>query len=785
MVRNKKPSVTSRIKNNAKPAALISFWKTKVRPHITRKRVGIAAALLLVLMIGLPVVTYAYYARDIADRERLMNRNNTGVILKDRNGKAFYSSGVLSTRDDLKLSQISDNLEEAVVSSEDKDFYSHMGFSVRGTARALINNIRSQDASDAGGSTITQQLVKNKLVGSDKNYFRKYQELAMAVAVEREYTKEQILEMYLNSAYFGEGAFGIADASRTYFNKPASELTLAESSMLAGTLPAPSYYSPVSGDPEEAKASQANVLRKMVATGAITETDREEALNTELSYYNGASMGGSEAAQHFADMVIDDLVEKYGEERVRRSGYEVTTTLDLTKQKIAEETIKERVAETSEFGGRNAGLVSINPKNGEVLALIGSVNYMNEEFGQVNMATALRQPGSSFKPIYYSEAIDRRLITAGTIIEDKPTTYGGTYSPRNYDNRYRGDMSVRSALAESRNIPAVEVMQQLGVRNAVETAQRMGLNSVDQPDKYGLSLALGTAEVRLYNMVNVYAAFANQGKQFEPILYTAIKDKYGKTIATPDRDEPKQVLSADASYVISSILSDTSARAPTYGSSLNIPGKNVAFKTGTTNDSRDAWIIGYTPSIVTGVWLGNNENEPMTGLFGGSGAGSIWEPIMTEYLEDMPRENFAKPASVVAIRICTGTNLRAAASYGSTRTEYYLKGTEPSGRCNTQPEQPKVEEKKPEEEPKPEQPNQPEDNENQGEGNGNNNGSGNGNEDTGDDGTGSDGGDGTGGTGDDGSGGEDQPGGRGGDGEVSQPTDPQPPTRPERPTETE
>ena len=741
---------------------IAAFWRTKLRPHITRKRVGIAAIILLVILLGLPVVTYAYYARDIGDRERLMNRNNTGVILKDRTGEPFYSSGVLSTQDDLKLSQISDNLERAVIASEDKDFYGHMGFSLRGTARALVNNVRNQDASDAGGSTITQQLVKNKLVGSDKNYLRKYQELAMAVAVEREYSKEQILEMYLNSAYFGEGAFGIADAARTYFNKPASELSLAESAMLAGTLPAPSYYSPVSGDPDEAKSSQANVLRKMVATGVITEAQRDAALNEELDYYSGAKMGGSEHAQHFAEMVIADLVKTYGEERVRRSGYEVITTLDLNMQKTAEQTIKERVAKTAASGGRNAGLVSMDPKTGEVLALVGSVNYLNDEFGQVNMATALRQPGSSFKPIYYGEAIDQRLITAGTILEDKPTTYGGTYSPRNYDNRYRGKMSVRSALAESRNIPAVEVMQQLGVSDAVTAAQRMGLQTIDQPNKYGLSLALGTAEVRLYDMVRAYTAFANQGSQHEARLYTAIKDKYGKTIVTPKSEKPKQVMSADAAYVVSSILSDKSARSPTYGSTLNSPGKNVAFKTGTTNDSRDAWIIGFTPSNVTGVWLGNNENEPMTGLFGGSGAGSIWKPVMTTYIQNKPSENFVRPDSIVAVRICNGTNLRAQLSYGSTRTEYYLKGTAPSGLCNTNPPKPK-EEKQPEKEPKPEE--KPKPNNGQDTSEENDEGSDTTNEDTGEDDTT-----------------EDQPGGRGGDGGTTDPADPTDPNQPSQPT---
>lgn len=667
---------------------------TRAKSHVTKKRLIIAGLIVLAVLIITPIATYAYYARTISDRELLMNRNNTGIILKDKNGTAFYSSGVRSTQDNLTLDQIADDLENAVIASEDKDFYSHNGFSATGTGRALVNNVTSGDATDAGGSTITQQLVKNKLVGSQKSYIRKYQELAMAIAVERRYEKDDILEMYLNSAYFGEGAFGIADAAKTYFNKSAANLTLAESTMLAGLLPAPSYYSPISGEPGEAKAAQKNVLRKMIANNMLTAQQRDEVLATELEYYMGSDGEGRESGRHFADMVVDKLIQEYGEERVRRSGFEVTTTLDLSKQRFAEQTIAERIEQTKDQGGRNAGLVSINPKNGHVIALVGSVDYYNEDFGQVNMTTALRQPGSSFKPIYYSDAIERRAVTAGTIIEDKRTTYGGTYTPRNFDNRYKGNMSVRSALAESRNIPAVEVLRKDGVRNAVQTAQRFGLDSVDQPDKYGLTLALGTAEVRLFAMTNAYSAFANQGKQFEPVLYTAVQDKYGaKVYEQTKQPAAKQVIGDDTAYVISSILADQSARAPTYGSRLNISGQNVAFKTGTTNDSRDAWIIGYTPSVVTGVWMGNNENEPMTGLAGGSGAGSIWKPVMTEYLSGTARESFYRPSSVSSAQVCVGTNKRALNDYGeATRTEYYLSGTGPSGTCNTQ-EKPKEDEK--------------------------------------------------------------------------------------------
>ena len=683
----KKSSSSSNFKTRLEKAGsgafLYAFYNRRVKPHLTKKNICRAVVVLLAILIILPIATYAYYARDIGDRDRLMNRNNTGIILRDRHGEAFYSSGILSTKDDIPLSKISDYVERAAVASEDKDFYHHHGFSVRGTARAFIENITNRNVSGSGGSTITQQLVKNKLLGSQKNYLRKYQEVAMAIAVERRYTKDEILDMYLNSAYFGDGAFGINDAAHTYFAKDASQLNLAESAMLIGLLPAPSHYSPVTGDPELAKNAQRNVLRKMVATGKITDAERKTALSTQLSYSSDAQKGGADYAQHFADMVVKELEDKYGEERVKRSGFIVTTTLDLSKQKAAEQLIREQVAKTTARGGSNAGLVSMDPKTGQVLALVGSVDYYNKEFGQVNMATALRQPGSSFKPIYYSDAIDRGLITAATILDDKPTTFGGTYSPRNYDNRYKGKMAVRNALAESRNIPAVEVMQKETVSSAVKAANRMGIDTVKDPNKYGLSLALGTAEVRLLQMTDAYTAFANQGQQHTAVLYTKVTDKFGNTVTKTKVDKPKKVLSPEAAYIMSSILSDTSARAPTYGTSLNIPGHTVALKTGTTNDSRDAWTIGFTPSIVTGVWMGNNANRPMQGLAGGSGAGAVWKAVMTEYLKSMPREQFVKPSGIVTIMICTGTELRAEGGVGSgVRTEYFKHGTEPTGTCN-------------------------------------------------------------------------------------------------------
>ncbi len=664
-----------------------SDLRTRVRAAVTRKRLIIGGSIVVAFLLLTPVITYAYYAHDISNRERLMNRNNTGIVIRDRHGKIFYEQGTMSTNDHVPLNQISDYVEHGLIASEDQEFYSHPGFSVRGIARAMYADVIHKSATAYGGSTITQQLVKNKLLSSNKNYFRKYQEVAMAVAVERKYSKDQILDMYLNSVYFGEGAFGIADAAQVYFGKKPADLTLAESSILIGLLPAPSAYSPLSGNEKLAKEQQDGVLAHMVEAKYITADQMQQAQAQQLVY--AESHPSTQAhAQHFAAMVIEQLNKKYGEERVIRSGYDVTTGLDLDWQKQAETIIKEQVAHASSLGGRNASLVAEDPTTGEIRALVGSVDWSNKDFGQVNMATALRQPGSSFKPIYFSKAFQDKLVTAATILDDSKKTFGSSYTPRDYDNRYKGKMSVRSALAESRNVPAVEVMQKLGVANGVQAAREMGLDSVSgSPSRYGLSLALGTAEVRLIDMVNAYSAFANKGKLPEQTLVTQIKNKFGKTVYRYKATN-KQVRSPAAAYMISSILSDKDARAPTYGSRLNIPGRPVAFKTGTTNDNRDGWTIGFTPNLVVGAWMGNNENEPMIGLAGGSSAGIIWKNAMTRFLNDLPVEQFSKPKDIVQLNICRGTELRAPNAGGNTFMEYFIKGSEPQGTCDTQKKSP-------------------------------------------------------------------------------------------------
>lgn len=649
------------------------FWELTFKQKIAV--IGIPTLIILLLI---PLITYLILARDISDPERLMNRNNTGIELIDINGETFYASGTSKPLNRLKLDEISDFAKDALISSEDKDFYKHSGISLRGLVAALYANVANRDATAYGGSTLTQQLVKNTLLTSNKSFFRKYQELAMAVAVDRQYSKDEILDLYINSVYFGEGAFGIDEASRTYFDKPASDLTLAEASMLIGLLPAPSAYSPITGDAKKAKVQQERVLRRMVEDGKITTAERDLALAQELTYAP-PKVDIITKAPHFVGMVISELEQRYGEETVKRSGYRVKTTLNIKWQEQAEAIVRDRTAINAPSGGRNASVVAIDPKKGEIRVLVGSADYQNEEWGKFNVATSPRQPGSSFKPIYFAEALNQRLFTPATMIKDEATDFNG-YKPDNFDFRFRGNISVRNALAQSLNIPAVKVLEELGVDNAVDTAQRMGISTITKDKDYGLSLALGAAEATPLAMTSAYSAFANGGQLYEPTTISQIENKYGEIIFRSNVSA-KRVQTEQASYLISHILSDNSARAPTFGSSLNIDGRTVAVKTGSTDDNHDAWTIGYTPSLAVGVWVGNNENEPMS-AGGSSMAGPIWRQTLTAFLADSKVEDFPRPNGILEISVCRSNGLRATGNASNTYMEVFLSGTLPTESCS-------------------------------------------------------------------------------------------------------
>lgn len=669
---------------------------------LSRKRkilLGAWVAFSIIMVITL--FTTVMFANALGSRESIMNRNKTGLTLTDKNDEVFYQFYNARSETFVPISKISPEVKDALIASEDKDFYKHHGFSPLGIGNAVWQNIRPGGL-DNGGSTITQQLVASALLTKDRTLMRKYQELVLSVEIERRYSKDEILEMYLNSVYFGEGAFGIEDAARTYFNKSAKDLNTAESAMLIGLLPAPSAYSPLNGDPKKAEIRQDYVLNRMVEEGKLTEAEAKKADDKKLAFAEAEDT--QYEAPHFALMVLEELEKKYGggdkgEEYVARSGFKVKTTLDLDLQRKAEKAVENQVALLAGSNVSNGGAVVIDPKTGEIRALVGSADWENDEWGKLNITTANRQPGSSFKPFVYGTGIENEVLTAATIFKDKLTDFGG-YTPYNYDRRFRGDVTLRRALANSLNVPAVSAMQQTGVDQVIDQTRKLGLTTLSDDVNYGLPLALGSGEAKLTEMTNAYAVFANQGRHNEITTYTSITDKENKQIF---KYEPKneRAISDQTSYILSSILSDNAARAETFGSSLTI-SRPAAVKTGTTENYRDAWTLGYTPSIAVGVWIGNNNGELMSSVAGSSGAAPIWRNIMEAGLANTPYEQFTAPSGIATRDICRSNGGVAEKAGTNTYKEFFKAGALPDLTCEAK-EKKKEEPKKKEEEPKVEE----------------------------------------------------------------------------------
>lgn len=681
MKRTKQPARLNRYTNLAggKPAARKSRTTRKgrlawFRALSRKKKIMVIAAPILAFLILTPIITYLVYARDISDQERLMNRNNTGIVLKDKDGKAFYTIGRAEHRTMVPLSDISPNVKEALIATEDKDFYKHGGFSVFSIFRALFTRV-------GGGSTITQQLAKNTVLSDERSVLRKYQELAVAIAIEQNYSKDEILAMYLNSVYYGENAFGIDEAARVYFKKSPKDLTLAESSMLIGILPAPSAYSPISGNMDYAKQRQNTVLSRMVTNGYITEDEKKAAQAETLSYGEGAKTEKS-IAPHFVEMVINELSEKYGYEKVMRSGFQVTTTLDTNAQSILNDSVANQASYVNANGGSNISAVILDPNSGEVRALVGSADYQNEKWGKVNMVTTPRQPGSSFKPIYYAQALADGVITPASIFMDEETDFGGGYKPKNASRQWYGNVTVRKALNWSLNIPSIKVMQKYSIDKSVAGAKKLGIE-LDASRDHNLTLALGSEEVSLMRMTNAYAAFANEGQQYTNTVIKQVNDKFNKTVMKSST-VAKQAINKEGAYLISNILSDNQARSGIFGSSLTVYGHTAAVKTGTTDDSRDAWTIGYNPDYAMGVWVGNNDNTAMNN--GGAGmAGPVWRKTMQQLLSGQADKKFAVPSSIVQRSVCTRNGGLATKSGSGTYNEYFMAGALPTESCTPDP----------------------------------------------------------------------------------------------------
>ncbi len=474
--------------------------------------------------------------------------------------------------------------------------------------------------------------------------------------IEQRYKKDDILKMYLNEIPYGSNAYGIKVAAKTYFNKDLKDLTVEEAAVLAAMPQAPTYYSPYGTHKQDLMDRKNMILDLMVDQKYITGEERDAAKVKEIAFSNNPY--GSITAPHFVMYVREQLVDKYGEQTVSEGGLKVYTTLDLEKQRYAEEAVATNVDKNrSRYGASNAGLVAMDPKTGQILAMVGSRDFFDENIdGNVNVSLSPLQPGSSFKPFAYATLFKEENWGAGSIIYDLKTDFGGGYIPQNYNGSFSGPVTIRSALQNSLNIPAVKALYMAGMEDTISTAHAMGITTLNDPSQYGLSLVLGAGEVKLLDMTNAYGVFANQGVKQDPTWMLRIEDSKGKVIDEFKSATGKRVLDPQVSYLISNILSDDAARAQTFGagSALTLPGRPVAAKTGTTNSYKDAWTMGYTPSLVAGVWSGNNDGTPMTSGGGAFAAAPIWHDFMVKALAGSTAEQFNKPSGVKTVTVTAG-----------------------------------------------------------------------------------------------------------------------------------
>lgn len=600
--------------------------------------------LLVLFIIGAiaAVSVFAYFAKDLPDPNKLMERTPVqSTKIYDRTGEhLLYEVAGEEKRTLISIKDLPDYVKNAAVAIEDASFYSHHGVDIKGIVRAIWNDIVDRKKSQ-GGSTITQQLVKNTILTSEKTYSRKIKEIILSLEIERKFSKDEILQMYLNEIPYGSNVYGIEAASQKFFNKSAKDLTVSEAAALAALPQATTFYSPYGSNTDKLEAKRKLIVEKMHSLKFISEKEYKTAADAKPQF---ASPREAIYAPHFVMYIKEQLVEKFGETEVERGGLKVYTTLDWDKQQKAEEAIKKGAAENEKkFKAKNAALTAIDPKTGQILAMVGSRDYFDiNNDGNVNVAIRLRQPGSSFKPFAYAKAFEKGF-TPETIIFDLETDFNG-YAPHNYDSKYLGPITMRTALQMSKNVVSVKTLYLAGVKDTIDLAAKLGISTLNDPNRFGLSLVLGGGEVKLLDIVSAYGVFANEGIKNPTTSILKIEDNKGNIIEEY-RNNSEQVLNAQTARLITDVLSDNTARTPAFGSrsKLYLPDRPAAAKTGTTNDSRDAWTIGYTPSLSAGVWTGNNDNSAMKGAGGSSAAAPIWYDFMESVLKDTPVENFTKP----------------------------------------------------------------------------------------------------------------------------------------------
>lgn len=649
-------------------------------------------------VIAVPLL-FLWYSRDLPQPgEIATSKYSDATRIYDRKGKLLYSVYAEENRTYVTLDKISTQVKQATIAVEDKNFYTNKGFDPLGPLRIIKNLIFRQRA--IGASSITQQLVKNVLLSNERSLPRKIKELILAIQVDSRFSKDQILEMYLNNIPYGGTAVGIEAAAQSYFGKSAKDLDLAESAFLAGLPQSPSIYSPFTGNRYYVDRTKI-VLNEMADGKYITKQQADDALK-KIDNYKFTAKAQAMKAPHFVLYVKEQLAREFGENMVEQGGLQVTTTLDYDMQQKAEDIVKEEINGLKGYSVGNGAAVITDPKTGEILTMVGSKDYFADPLPEgctsgddcvfepnYNASLAKRQPGSSLKPIIYSKGLEDGY-TASTLLMDVKTNFQASsndkpYSPDNYSGKVQGPVQVRFALANSLNIPAVKMLALVGIKNAMQKGYEMGIENweptTETMKNVGYSLVLGGRETTLLDEVKAYGVFANKGIRKDVVSILKVTDNKGKKLYERKETDGKRVLSEGIAFIISHILLDNVARSQEFGLSsyLVIPGKTVAVKTGTTDEKRDNWTVGYTPSYVVGVWVGNNDNSKMNPRIasGLTGASSIWHKLMVMVLKGKANEEFIKPDDVNAVIVDAFTG-GLPRDGQATRSEYFIKGTEPT-----------------------------------------------------------------------------------------------------------
>ncbi len=657
------------------------------------------------LAVCIASVTFLYSVlKDLPSPKKLNSPDSFAVSseIYDRNGVLLYQIFADENRTPIKLKDLPPYVYQASIAIEDKTFYKHFGFDFFGMTRAIKNTLFNQSLQ--GGSTITQQLVKNVLLTKDRTLKRKIKEAALTVATEALYSKDEILEMYLNDIPYGGTSYGIEAASKAYFNKSAKDLSIAEAAILAGLPQAPSRYSPFQSDTQSARKRQADVLRRMREDEYITAEQEESAKNEELHF---ALSRTNIKAPHFVFYVKDQLIQKYGEDVVEKGGLRVRTSLDLGLQEVAQASLSAEVNKLARAKVSNGAALITKPGTGEIVAMIGSKDYFDASSdGQVNVTIEERQPGSSIKPLDLVVAFEDRVQTPATMLLDIPTCFQNAgqalYCPQNYDRRFHGPVQQRFAIGNSYNIPAVKTMYLNTVPHFIDKAKEFGITTWGDPSNYGISLGLGAGEVKMTQMAEAYGTIANEGVHVPLLSILEVKDYQGKVLEensvakrkvdleTMTDDESinelnglNRAIHRAPSYLISHIMLDNNARIGAFGShsELVIKDQVVSVKTGTTNNIKDNWTVGFTPEFLTIAWVGNNDNTSMNQnlVSGVTGAAPIWNDLMSYVLKDEKSLPPVQPGDVVAQQVCTVSGLLPnPAEPCTTRTEYFWEGTQPT-----------------------------------------------------------------------------------------------------------